>query len=41
MTNKRFELTEEMISSIDHSMNKLVDKNIKLNFNEISSFEFP
>ena len=41
MTNKQFELTEEIISSIDHSMNKLVDKNIKLNFNEISSFEFP
>ena len=41
MINKRFELTDEIISTADEGMNKLIDKNIKLNYNEISSFEFP
>jgi len=41
MINKRFELTDEIISTADESMNKIVDKTIKLKFNEISSFEFP
>ena len=41
MANKRFELTDEIISTADEGMNKLIDKNIKLNFDEISSFEFP
>ena len=41
MANKRFELTDEIIKTADEGMNKLIDKNIKLNFNEISSFEFP
>ncbi|MBE6501057.1 MAG: hypothetical protein E7Z79_01295 [Methanobrevibacter thaueri] len=41
MTNKRFELTDEIIETADYGMHKLIDKNIKLNFDEISSFEFP
>ena len=41
MANKRFELTDEIIKTADYGMNKLIDKNIKLNFNEISSFDFP
>lgn len=41
MVNDRFELTEEIISAADEGMKKLIDKNFKLNFDELSSFEFP
>lgn len=41
MTNNRFKLTDEIISTADKGMNKLIEKNIKLNFNEIPSYEFP
>lgn len=41
MTNNRFKLTEEIVSTADKGMNDLMNKNIRLKFNEISSFEFP
>lgn len=41
MGNDRFKLTEEIISTADEGMKKLIGRNIKLNFDEIASFEFP
>ena len=41
MTNNRFKMTDEIESTAEKTMANLVDKNIKLNFDEISSFKFP
>lgn len=41
MTNNRFKLTEEIVLTADKGMDNLIKNNIKLNFNELSSFEFP
>lgn len=41
MNSKKFELTEEMESSIEKNMSKLTKTNIRLDFDEVASFDFP
>ena len=41
MTNNRFKLTEEIVSTAEKGMNDIMNMNIRLEFKDISSFEFP